>query len=147
MINALGGDSEAFSRDPLSALPLLDDFVLRMPWQQFEEDDWVWIHAQLVAFVAEVLKHHYAGVWKALPAPATPTGWIPVIEVLGKDQQLRHVVPMSLVHDELHPVPQRVPRLIERAIASQDTARSAGASPGGVRRGDLLASGGATTRG
>jgi hypothetical protein len=78
MIDALGGDLDAFQHDPLSALPLMDDFVLRMPWQQFEEDDWVWIHAQLVAFVAEVLQHHHDGVWKRLPAPDTHSGWIPV---------------------------------------------------------------------
>ncbi|MER6571678.1 hypothetical protein ABT288_37275 [Streptomyces sp. NPDC001093] len=117
MIDALGGDLAAFDHDPLSAMPLIDDFLLRTPWEQFELDDWVWLHAQLVAFVAEVLIHHYDGTWKAFPAPETPPGWRPVIELLGRDQQLRHVAVVDLVHEELHPVPQRIPRLIERATA------------------------------
>jgi hypothetical protein len=116
MIDALGGDLDAFHRDPLSAVPIMDRFVLRIPWQQFEEDDWLWIHTQLVAFIAEVLKHHYGGVWKRLPAPDTPPGWRPVMEVLGEDRQTRHVALMDLVLEELHPVPQRIPRLIERAV-------------------------------
>lgn len=115
MIGSLGGDVEAFDSDPLSAVALLDDFILRMPWEEFEDDDWVWIHTQLAAFVAECLIHHYGGVWKAVPDPSTPQGWTPVIEVRGNDGLLRHVAPMALVHQELHPVPQRLPHLVERA--------------------------------
>jgi hypothetical protein len=133
MIDALGGDLEAFDRDPLSALLLVDDFVLSMPWQQFETDDWIWIHAQLVAYVAEVLIHHYGGTWKAIPAPSPPAGWIPVIEVLGKDRQPRHVAPVDLVHEELHRVPQRILRLIERAVALAGHA-GRGERTGGIAR-------------
>ncbi|MEV3993594.1 hypothetical protein AB0J57_32320 [Streptomyces sp. NPDC049837] len=116
MIAALGGDLQVFDRDPLTAVPLLDDFVLRSPWAQFEEDDWVWLHTQLTAFVAEVLVRVYGGVWKARTDPGAPLGWVPVIEVLGADGLPRQVPVMAVVYEELHPVPQRIPRLIERAV-------------------------------
>jgi hypothetical protein len=116
MIDGLGGDVEAFDRDPLTAVPLLDDFVLRIPWREFEEDDWVRLSAQLTAFIAEVLVQRYGGVWKAVSDTSAPRGWMPVIEVLGSDQIPRQVAPTALVHEELHPVPQRIPRLVERAV-------------------------------
>jgi hypothetical protein len=53
---------------------LLDDFVSRSPWREVEEDDWVWFHAQLAAFVAEVLVRIHGGVWKAVLNPAAPRG-------------------------------------------------------------------------
>jgi len=117
MVDSLGGDVEAFDADPLSAVALLDNLISRMPWRDFEEDDWVWIHSQLSAFVAEVLIHHYGGIWKAAPDTSAPQGWMPVIEVCGRDGLPRQVAPMMLVYQELQPVPQRIPRLVERAAA------------------------------
>ncbi|MFD4567434.1 hypothetical protein ACFWOX_24015 [Streptomyces sp. NPDC058467] len=72
MIDSLGGDVEAFDADPLSAVAVLDDLINRMPWRQFEENNWVWIHSELSAFIAEVLIHHYGGVWKAVPDASAP---------------------------------------------------------------------------
>lgn len=115
LIDGLGGDVEAFDADPLSAVAVLDDLIIRMPWQDFENDDWIWIHSQLSAFVAVFLIHHFGGEWKAVPAPSAPGGWMPVIEVRGKDGHPHRVAPVELVHQELHPVPQRIPRLVERA--------------------------------
>lgn len=125
MIDALGGDVGAFDRDPLTAVSLLDDFVARSPWQEFEEDDWIWLHTQLTAFVAEVLVRVYGGAWKAVVNPAAPRGWTPVVEVLGADGHLRQVDVMSLVYEELHPVPQRIPRLVQRAAELAGQARQA----------------------
>ncbi|MFD4626117.1 hypothetical protein [Streptomyces sp. NPDC058475] len=75
MIDSLGGDVEAFDAGPLSAVAVLDDLINRMPWRQFEENNWVWIHSELSAFIAEVLIHHYGGVWKAVPDASAPQGW------------------------------------------------------------------------
>ncbi|MDG4865232.1 hypothetical protein P8605_44510 [Streptomyces sp. T-3] len=64
-----------------------------------------------------MLIHHHGGGWKATEDSSAPTGWIPVIEVCGTDHQLHQVQPVQLVHEHLHPVPQRIPRLIEQAVA------------------------------
>ncbi|MFD7341198.1 hypothetical protein ACFV98_35230 [Streptomyces violascens] len=117
MIGGLGGDLGAFDADPLSAVDVLDGFIARVPWAQFETDDWAWLHAQLVAYVAEALIHHHGGGWKAVPDASAPDGWRPVIEIPGAGGTVREVDVARLVHQELHPVPQRVPRLVERAVA------------------------------
>ncbi|MGW0794752.1 hypothetical protein [Streptomyces sp. NPDC002692] len=71
-IEAIGGDVAAFDHDPLTAESVLDDFVSRLPRREFETDDWIWLHTQLVASVGEVLPvlHHMV----LAPKRALPSG-------------------------------------------------------------------------
>lgn len=71
-IEAIGGDVAAFDHDPLTAESVLDDFVSRLPWREFETDDWIWLHTQLVAYVGEVLPVLHLMV--LAPKRALPSG-------------------------------------------------------------------------
>lgn len=109
MVESLDGDLAAFDRDPLTFEPVLDDFVMRLPLDELEEDDWVWLHTQLAAYLAEVLITNRAGRWAR-------AGERYVVAVEGRDGTVRHVDPFQLVHEELRPVPQRLVRMLERAL-------------------------------
>lgn len=115
-IEAIGGDVAAFDHDPLTAEPFLDDFVSRLPWREFETDDWIWLHTQLVAYVGEVLIRTRDGQWARRTDPSAPPGHRCLKTIVGRDGSPRYVAPFELVHEHLSPVPQRIPRLIERAL-------------------------------
>ncbi|MFI9029925.1 hypothetical protein [Streptomyces sp. NPDC053560] len=118
LIEELGGDVAAFDADPRTAEPVLDRFLARLPWQEFEAEDWGWLASQLVAYLAEVLRHERGGTWQAVQDAAAPDGWRPVVAV--GEGAARHVDLSALVYQELHPVPQRLPRMVARALALAD---------------------------
>jgi hypothetical protein len=113
MVEAVNGDVAAFDRDPLTFSTALDDFLSSLPTDELEHDDWVWLHTELVAYLAEVLTRVHGGRWELLPG-----GVHYVIAVDGLDGRVRRVDLFGLVHDHLRPVPQRVPRLIELTLAA-----------------------------
>ncbi|MEU5885132.1 hypothetical protein [Spirillospora sp. NPDC047279] len=112
MVKSLNGDLSAFDHDPLTFQHLLDDFVRRLPLEELEDDDWVWVHTQLAAYLAEVLIRCRGGHWEKTPESTY------VVVVEGPDGRSRQVDPFKLVDGELRPIPQRVPRLIERALSA-----------------------------
>ncbi|MGY0489420.1 hypothetical protein [Streptomyces sp. WG-D5] len=119
-VEQLGGTSSAlaFDADPLTAVDLLDRDVQRMPVHEFEVDDWIALHTNLTAFVLVVLSQTYGGTCRARMDDALPTGWEPVVDVVGPDTAPRVIAPMTVVHEHLVPVPQRLPRLMA-AVARQ----------------------------
>ncbi|MGP3777133.1 hypothetical protein ACTWJ8_40495 (plasmid) [Streptomyces sp. SDT5-1] len=121
-VEQLGGDRAAlaFDADPLTAVDLLDRDVQRMPFNEFETDDWIALHTDLTALVLVVLMQTYGGRCRARMDESLPTGWEPVVDVVGPDVEPRVIAPMTLVHEHLVPVPQRLPRLME-AVARQAT--------------------------
>jgi len=113
MVEAVNGDVAAFDRDPLTFQAALDDFLVSLPTDELDHDDWVWLHAELVAYLAEVLTRVHGGRWESLP-----DGVHYVVAVDGLDGGVRRVDLFGLVRDHLRPVPQRVPRLIELTVAA-----------------------------
>ncbi|MGH4035289.1 hypothetical protein ACQB60_41010 [Actinomycetota bacterium Odt1-20B] len=116
LVENLGGDVVAFDSDPLTAVEVLDDFVARLPLDEMETEDWIGLHTDLTAFVSVVLMDKLGGILRAREDASLPAGWEPVIEVMGPDRQVRQVAPVTIVRQNLHPVPQRIPRLIETAL-------------------------------
>ncbi|MGW8375196.1 hypothetical protein [Streptomyces sp. ODS28] len=109
-----GGEAAlAFDADPLSAVGVLDDYVQRLPVGEFEVEDWITLHSDLLAFVMVVLQETYGGICRARLDGSLPTGWEPVVDVVGPDASHRVIAPTPLVREHLVPVPQRVPRLVE----------------------------------
>ncbi|MYW05441.1 hypothetical protein [Streptomyces sp. SID3343] len=108
------------STPPLSAVGVLDDYVQRLPLDEFEAEDRITLRSDLSAFVTVVLLETYGGTYRARLDDALPTGWEPVIDVVGPDARHRVIAPGPLVHEYLVPVPQRILRLME-AVGHQAT--------------------------
>ncbi|MFE7753972.1 hypothetical protein [Streptomyces sp. NPDC057429] len=103
----------AFDADSLSAVDIVDSYLLRLPIREFEAEDWIGLHTDVAAYVTVILLDMYGGTPRARPDAILPRGWEFVIDVRGADGHGRTVAPMSLVYDYLVPVPQRIPRLLE----------------------------------
>ncbi|MEU6393615.1 hypothetical protein [Streptomyces sp. NPDC046939] len=115
LVRQLGGEAAAlaFDADPLSAVSILDAYVQRLPFAEFDAEDWTALHTDLSAFVTVVLLETYEGAYRARQDESLPMGWELVVEVVGPDGQQRVIAPMSLVYEYLVPVPQRIPHLMQ----------------------------------
>ncbi|MFF6782792.1 hypothetical protein [Streptomyces sp. NPDC012510] len=111
----LGVPAEIYSRDPVSVIPALDDYVSRAPLDEFEESDWVTLHLDLVSFVADFLIQTYGARWLLVDDPASPTGYRFVVEATGRDGLIRRVDPIDVVRAEFANRPLEITRLLASA--------------------------------
>jgi hypothetical protein len=110
LVEEAGADVTAFDRDPSTFQGALDDFVTGLDLDLMDEDDWVWLHSLLAAYLAEVLIRLHGGRWMVRHDRNTD-GRRRFVVAVGD----REVDPLELVHQELRPVPQRIARMIDRA--------------------------------
>ncbi|MFI6003869.1 hypothetical protein ACIA98_26295 [Streptomyces sp. NPDC051366] len=55
MADMLGVAPEISTRDPLSLVPALQDYVFRAPLGDFEQSDWITLHSDLMSCAADYL--------------------------------------------------------------------------------------------
>ncbi|MFD7839373.1 pentapeptide repeat-containing protein [Streptomyces sp. NPDC059761] len=67
----LGVAPEIYTRDPLSLIPALQDYVSRAPLGDFEQSDWITLHSDLM-FYAAPRGYRYGGSFSTC---ATQTRW------------------------------------------------------------------------
>ncbi len=71
----LGVRPKVYTRDPMSIIPALNNYVARAPLHEFEQDDWITLHADLVSFLAVFLIQQHGARWALVGDPAGPVGW------------------------------------------------------------------------
>ncbi|MDX2936501.1 hypothetical protein [Streptomyces ipomoeae] len=108
----LGVPPETYTRNPMSVVPALDDYVSRAPLDEFEESDWITLHLDLVSFVADFLIQTYGARWLLVDDPASPAGYRYVIEATGRDGVTRRVDPIDIVSKEFTNRPIEIVRLL-----------------------------------
>jgi hypothetical protein len=116
MVDDLGGDVAAFDREPRSFESTLDHFIGTLPPEELDEDAFGWLETMLVTYLAEVLIHGYGGTWEVVADAGSPSGIRHVVRVDNPGGFRVDV--FRLVHDNLRPVPQRIPWYLERALAA-----------------------------
>jgi hypothetical protein len=129
MADVLGVSSDTYARDPLSLVPALQDYVSRAPLDEFEQSDWITLHADLMSYVADYLIQKHGASWSIADDPAAPRGYRFVIEATGRDGQARRVDPFDVVGEEIGSLPIEVTRMLARAeltlnLASQEAGRA-----------------------
>ncbi|XIE77680.1 hypothetical protein AB6O49_04235 [Streptomyces sp. SBR177] len=113
----VGVRCEQFEADPLSALPGLQNYVSRLPLEEFEQSDWVTLHTDLVSFLGDVLVRRRRGYWKKVESGRSPVGFQYVIEAVGFDGGLYQVEPYDVVMEEFEHLPIEIGRMIANAEA------------------------------
>ncbi|MEU6717506.1 hypothetical protein ABZ897_39085 [Nonomuraea sp. NPDC046802] len=111
LVEQLGGDPDALTRDPLTHLGMLDDWVVNLSPDDAADE---WLVVPLANYFAEVLIHGYRGRWAVVPDPARPGLFRYVIHISDSHGDSRMVDVYGLVAEELRPVPQRLARILER---------------------------------
>ncbi|WP_419994488.1 hypothetical protein [Streptomyces boninensis] len=113
----LGVDLETFAADPFTLVPLLQDYVARLPLSEFEQSDWVTLHTDLTSFLAEILVKNYGGNWEKVEASDSPAGFRYYIVATGLDGLRRRVEPYDVVMEEFQHPPIEITRMIANAGA------------------------------
>ncbi|MFB6618220.1 hypothetical protein ACIGFK_07495 [Streptomyces sp. NPDC085524] len=111
----LGVAPEVYSRDPISLVPALQDYVDRAPLDEFEPSDWITLHSDLMAYVADYLIQKYGARWDVAPDPGAPRGHRYVIEATGREGTTRRVDPVEVVRKEFAGLPIEIPRMLASA--------------------------------
>ncbi|MFE9773843.1 hypothetical protein ACFYOV_19660 [Streptomyces sp. NPDC005931] len=115
MADMLGVPSEIYSRDPMSLIPALQDYVSRAPLDEFEQSDWITLHADLMSYVADYLIQKHGARWTVADDPAAPRGYRCVIEAMGRDGQTRRIDPFDVVSKEFGSLPIEITRMLASA--------------------------------
>ncbi|MEU0723478.1 hypothetical protein [Streptomyces sp. NPDC006140] len=111
----LGVPPEVYTRDPLTLIPALQNYVSRLPLTQFEQSDWITLQSDLMAYVADVLIQRYGARWIVVDDSTTPHGYRYVIEAEGLDGQIRRIDPVGAVQAEFTNLPIEVTRMLASA--------------------------------
>ncbi|MEU0197762.1 MULTISPECIES: hypothetical protein [unclassified Streptomyces] len=111
----LGVPPEVYTRDPLTLIPALQNYVSRLPLTQFEPSDWITLQSDLMAYVADVLIQRHGARWIVVDDSTTPRGYRYVIEAEGLDGQTRRIDPVGAVQAEFTNLPIEVTRMLASA--------------------------------
>ncbi|RSS51081.1 hypothetical protein EF912_21170 [Streptomyces sp. WAC07061] len=80
----LGVPAEAYAADPTTLVLPLQDYVHSAPLDEFEQADWITLHCDLVAYLADVMIRCHGAAWRTADAPDTPRGYRYVLEAPGR---------------------------------------------------------------
>jgi hypothetical protein len=111
----LGVPSHVYTEDPLSLIPALQNYVSRLPLNEFEQSDWVTLHSHLASYLADVLIRRHNATWKAVEDPAGALRFRYVIEAQGLDGNAHRVDPADVVMVEFRELPVEIIRMLANA--------------------------------
>jgi hypothetical protein len=111
----LGITPDVYGRDPLSLIPALQNYVSRLPLEEFEQSDWVTLQSDLMAYVADFLVRKHGARWRVAEDSTTPRGYRYVIEAEGRDGETHRIDPMDVVRTEFGNPPIEITRMLASA--------------------------------
>lgn len=112
LLQALDAQVVDLDADPLSFLPVLDEFLAGQDYSGLDEDDWLWLHTALAAYVAEVLIRKHGAHWRLREDSRGPNY---MLVVTGYDGLEHEVSPMDVVYDDFKDLPPVSMRMIATA--------------------------------
>lgn len=111
----LGVPPEVYSTNPLLLIPALQNYVDRLPLEEFEQSDWVTLQADLMSYVGDFLIRTHGARWRVVEDSATPRGYRYVIEAEGRDGETRAICPVDVVRAEFGDPPIDITRMLAGA--------------------------------
>ncbi|MCT7354319.1 hypothetical protein N4P33_19495 [Streptomyces sp. 15-116A] len=111
----LGVPPEMYTRDAMSLIPALQDYVSRAPLDEFEQSDWITLHADLASYVADFLIQRHDARWAVTDNPTAPREHRYVIEATGHDGLTRQIDPIEVVRMEFASPPIDIVRMLATA--------------------------------
>lgn len=112
LMSALDVGGIDLDADPLAFLPALDAFVAEQDYGSFDQEDWLWLHTALAAYLAQLLIIRHGARWTAA-ADARGINYLLVAH--GLDGNEHTVSPMDVVYDDLQNTPPVVMRMLATA--------------------------------
>jgi hypothetical protein len=115
MAEEFGVPNEIVKTDPLKLLGFWDDFLLRLPLDEFDDDDRFWLQSQIAAFISYALIKVHGGHWDVITDRSVPNGFKYVTKVTGWDHQEHNVDVLELAYEGLRHRPPVVTRMMGEA--------------------------------
>ena len=112
LVSALDAEGIDLDADPLAFLPTLDAFVAEQDYGSFDQEDWLWLHTALAAYLAQVLIARHGAHWMAA---TDERGTNYLLVARGLDGSEHAVSPMDVVYDDLQHTPPVVMRMLATA--------------------------------
>lgn len=119
----LGISGESYADDPLVLLAALQSYVDRLPLSEFEQEDWLTLHSDLVSFLADVLIRRRGAAWTVVDDSSAPNGFRFVLTAESPQGDKHQIDPYRVVMEEFQNVPIEVTRLISSAELTLGVAR------------------------
>ncbi|MFF9567525.1 hypothetical protein [Streptomyces sp. NPDC014685] len=111
----LGVPPTTYTRDPLSLIPALQNYVSRLPLDQFDQSDWATLHSDLMSYVSDFLIQKHGARWTVVDDSTTARGYRYVIEAEDRDGENRKLDPADVVMAEFKNLPIEVTRMLASA--------------------------------
>ncbi|WP_040801307.1 hypothetical protein [Nocardia higoensis] len=106
------GDAD-IDNDPVSLLTELDLFVVGQDFSAMDEEDWLYLHTMLAAYVAQVFIVEFGAEWRLL---VDDRGLNYVLVAGGRDVSEGFFSPLDLVYEDFRrSQPPRLPRMLAAA--------------------------------
>ncbi|MFJ9443748.1 hypothetical protein ACIRRH_18010 [Kitasatospora sp. NPDC101235] len=115
LAEVLGVDAADYAADPLVALPALEDYVSRLPLDEFESEDWFGLHGDLAVYLADVLVRRHDAEWQVVSDSEAPRGFRYLLFARALDGVVRGVDPYDVALDEIQHLPIEVIRMLAHA--------------------------------
>lgn len=104
-----------YDDDPLRLAIPLQNYVSRLPLNEFEDDDWRTLHNDLACFLADLLIRRDGAAWTVKDDPESPLGYSYLLEVTGRDGTAHTLDPYDVVREEFAHLPIEIFRMIANA--------------------------------
>ncbi|MFC9752605.1 hypothetical protein [Streptomyces sp. NPDC056921] len=111
----LGVPPTTYTTDPLSLIPALQNYVSRLPLDQFDQSDWATLHSDLMSYVSDFLIQKHGARWTVVDDATTARGYRYVIEAEDRDGENRRIDPADIVMAEFKNLPIEVTRMLASA--------------------------------
>ena len=112
LMQALDAGDMNLDADPLAFAPVLDRFAAEQDYDELDEDDWLWLHTAVAAYLAEVLIRKHDAHWRVRH---DSRGENYVLVVTGYDGEEHEVSPMDVVYEDFREFPPVVLRMVATA--------------------------------
>ena len=111
-MDALGAGDLDLDADPLTLLPYLNRFVAVQDYDDFDEDDWLYLHTMLAAYIADVLIRKYGARWRLRNDSRGPNY---MLAAIGYDGCEHEVSPLDVVYVSLRDIPPEPTHMLANA--------------------------------
>ncbi|MFF2013324.1 hypothetical protein ACFVWY_30265 [Streptomyces sp. NPDC058195] len=108
---------DQYSEDPLVLLLGFQGYVKRLPFEEFEQSDWIALHADMTSYLGDLLVLRHGARWKKIPDQISLVGYRYVVEARGLDGRTRHVEPYDVAMEEFENPPIEIGRMVANAEA------------------------------
>ncbi|WP_433545298.1 hypothetical protein ACQPZG_08920 [Streptomyces sp. CA-294286] len=115
LADMIGVPAHIYNADPTTLVPALQNYVSRLPFGDFKESDWVTVHSDLIAYVADYLIRKHGACWATARDTGVPKGYRYVVEANGCDGEIHRVDPADVVMKEFGKLPIEITRMLASA--------------------------------